>query len=69
MIWQAGCLLSMWRPWSIHWPFVQLDTQYYLLFFRINLGRDCDIASRLPSQRVEALVHSLAICAVGCRGC
>ena len=27
MIWQAGCLLSVWRPWSIHWPFVQLGAE------------------------------------------
>ena len=37
---------------------------YYLLFFRVNLRKDHDMASKLSVQGMETLVHSLAIYAV-----
>lgn len=34
---------------------------YYLLFFRVNLGKDHDMVRKPSTQGMEALVHSLAI--------
>lgn len=37
---------------------------YYLLFFRVNLGKDHDMVRKLFTQGMEVLMHSLPVYAV-----